>query len=93
MPRRRTPTTHACELVTDPDARKDADRRSASIREAFPAGLSRPALHALASAGFTDLHALSLWSEPEVASLHGMGPKAMGLLREALHVTGRDFRP
>ena len=93
MPRRRTPTTHACELVTDPDARKDADRLAASIREAFPSGISCPALRALANAGFTDLHALTLWSEPEVASLHGMGPKAIGLLREALHVTGRDFRP
>lgn len=93
MPRRRTPTTHACELVTDPDARQDADRLAASIREAFPAGISRPALRALASAGFMDLHALSHWSEPEVASLYGMGTKAMGLLREALHVTGRDFRP
>ena len=79
--------TQACELVTDPNARKDADRLAASIREAFPAGISRPASRALASAGFMDLHALSLWSEPEV------GPKAIGLLREALHATGRDFRP
>jgi hypothetical protein len=93
VPRRRTPMTHACELVTDPNARKDADRLAASIREAFPAGISRPASRALASAGFMDLHALSLWSEPELASLHGMGPKAIGLLREALHATGRDFRP
>lgn len=79
--------------MTDPDARKDADRLVASVREAFPAGISRPALRALANAGVTHLHALTIWSEPEVASLHGMGPKAIGLLREALHVTGRDFRP
>lgn len=93
MPRRRTRTTHVCELVADPDARREADRLDASIRDAFPVGISRPALRALAGAGFEHLDALSLGSEAKVASLHGMGPKAMGLLREALHATGWNFRP
>lgn len=93
MPRRCTPTTHVCELVTDPNARQDADRLAASIRDAVPAGISRPALRALASAGYTNLVALALGSADDVASLHGMGPKAMGQLRQAVHATGRDFRP
>ncbi len=87
------PATHVCERVTGPDARQDADRLDASIREAFPAGISRPALRALASAGYANLVDLALGSDDDVASLHGMGPKAMGLLRQALHATGRTFRP
>ena len=82
----------ACELVTDPDARRDADRLAASVRDTFPVGIAPPALRALTGAGYTNLDALGIVSEAGVASLHGMGPKAMGLLRQALHATGRTSR-
>ena len=46
--------------------------------------ISAPAQRALASAGITNLKQLSKFTEAEVAQLHGMGPNALGKLREAL---------
>lgn len=59
---------------------------------AFPAALSGPALRALAHAGIRSLSQLAQWTEADVAALHGMGPKGVRLLREALATQGRHFR-
>ena len=59
---------------------------------AFPAGLSGPALRALAHAGIRSMAQLAQRSEREVASLHGMGPKGIRVLREALTAQGRHFK-
>lgn len=58
----------------------------------FPEKLSQPALRALASAGYSTLGQLTKVSEAEIASLHGMGPKGVRLLREALEARGLSFR-
>ena len=57
----------------------------------FPAGLSAPALRALAGAGYTRLAQLSRVSEAEIKQLHGMGPKGIKLLRQALEAKGLSF--
>lgn len=57
----------------------------------FPAGLSEPARRALAGAGYTRLEQLSRVSEAEIKRLHGMGPKGIRLLREALAARGLSF--
>src|SRR5262245_51400075 len=57
----------------------------------FPGKLSAPARRALAGAGYTRLEQLSRISEAELKRLHGMGPKAIGQLREALAAKGRSF--
>ena len=54
--------------------------------------IAAPAQRALASAGITDLKQLSKFTEVEVAQLHGMGPNALGKLREALKVEGLSFK-
>ena len=59
---------------------------------AFPAGLSGPALRALAQAGITSMAQLAQHTETSVASLHGMGPKGVRLLKDALTAQGRRFR-
>ncbi len=46
--------------------------------------VSQPALRALAGAGISSLEQLTDFSEKEIEQLHGMGPKALGILREAL---------
>lgn len=51
---------------------------------AFPAGLSGPTLRALAHAGIRSMAELARLNEEEVAALHGMGPKGIRLLKEAL---------
>ena len=61
-------------------------------RAVFPAGLSGPALRALRAAGVQTLGELTRWSEAELAALHGMGPKGIRVLREALAASGRRFR-
>ncbi len=57
----------------------------------FPAGLSAPALRALAGAGYTRLEQLSRVTESEIKRLHGMGPKGIRLLRQALEAKGLSF--
>ena len=61
-------------------------------RAAFPAGMSGPALRALHTAGVRSLDDLTRWTERDLAALHGMGPKGVRVLREALAASGRGFR-
>jgi hypothetical protein len=50
----------------------------------FPAGLGAPALRALSSAGYSRLSQLAGVPAADLKKLHGMGPKALRLLQEAL---------
>ena len=58
---------------------------------AFPP-VGGPALRALANAGIRSLDQLAKWSERDLLELHGMGPKGVRLLKEALEAGGRRFR-
>ena len=57
----------------------------------FPTRLAKPAQRALAEAGYTYLEQLTDVRETELLKLHGMGPKALGQLREALAERGLAF--
>ncbi|KAA2250987.1 DNA-binding protein [Solihabitans fulvus] len=57
----------------------------------IPFGIGAPARRALASAGYTSLDQVSAVSEAELGKLHGMGPKALRILREALAAQGKSF--
>ena len=59
----------------------------------FPPGIGAPAERALTQAGYTRLEQLTHVTEAELALLHGVGPKALRLLREALATSGRGFQP
>ena len=59
----------------------------------LPAGLSQPAIRALESAGLTRLDLLVAVTESEVAKLHGMGPKGVLTLKQALKARGLSFKP
>ena len=59
---------------------------------AFPVGLSGPALRALAHAGIGSMAQLARRSEAELRALHGMGPKALRILKSALAQQGRHLR-
>lgn len=67
--------------------KKPADHAQASD---FPR-TSAPALRALNSAGYDRLEQLTQATEREILALHGMGPKALRILREALHEKGWAF--
>ncbi len=57
----------------------------------FPTGIGRPATQALTVAGYTRLEHLTTVTEKELLKLHGMGPKALGILRSALETRGLRF--
>ena len=53
--------------------------------------LSRPAHQALATIGVTRLEDLTKFTEKDIKNLHGMGPKGMRELHEALAQRGLAF--
>lgn len=61
-------------------------------RAVFPAGVGGPALRALQVAGVRSMADLEGHTEAELLAVHGMGPKAVGILRDALAASGRRFR-
>lgn len=54
--------------------------------------ISRPANSALAHAGILTLEDLSRLNEKEFLALHGVGPKSLPVIREALAAAGLAFR-
>jgi predicted RecB family nuclease len=57
----------------------------------FLALLSGPARGALEHAGISTLTQLSQYSEREILKLHGVGPKSIPTLRQALQDAGMTF--
>ena len=57
----------------------------------LPEGLGSPARRALEAAGIETLEDLTKISEAELLKLHGMGPKALGVLRESMKDNGLCF--
>ena len=54
----------------------------------WPSGVSQPAIRALNAAGYFRLEELSGASESTLLTLHGMGPKAIRVIKEALAERG-----
>ena len=53
--------------------------------------IGAPARGALHHAGYTSLEQLTELTEKELLALHGVGPKAVRILREALAERGQAF--
>ncbi len=54
--------------------------------------IGRPAARALEAAGVTKLAQVARRTEAELAALHGVGPKAIKILGEALAERGLAFK-
>jgi uncharacterized protein YdhG (YjbR/CyaY superfamily) len=54
--------------------------------------IGAPATRALEAAGYSRLEQLTKITEAELGQLHGMGPKALGILRETLKEKGMSFK-
>lgn len=67
-----------------------AENTHAQEENDFPK-ISEPALRALDGAGYFKLEHLTRVSKTELSKLHGMGPKALGILEEALAAKGLTF--
>jgi hypothetical protein len=81
-----------CPLTASPSKRATVDQQVAAVEQYFPKGMSKPALRALTGAGYTKLEQLINATEDEILALHGMGPKAMFILKTALNSQGKKFR-
>lgn len=54
--------------------------------------VGQPAHRALQGAGITTLKQLASFKESELMSLHGIGPKALGILKTVLYENGLSFK-
>jgi predicted flap endonuclease-1-like 5' DNA nuclease len=57
----------------------------------LPGNIGAPATRALTAAGYTDLGQLANVPAAELKKLHGVGPKAIRLLQEALQAQGKSL--
>ncbi|MDL1902019.1 DNA-binding protein [Anaerolineae bacterium CFX9] len=57
----------------------------------FPKSIGRPATSALLAAGYTRLEQLSKVREADIKALHGVGPKAINILKLTLAEKGLSF--
>lgn len=55
--------------------------------------IGSPATNALAGEGVVTLEQVATWTERDLLALHGVGPKAIRILREAMSERGLDFVP
>jgi hypothetical protein len=59
--------------------------------QAFPGNIGAPATRALTAARYTRLSQLANVPTSELKNLHGVGPKALRLLQEALEEHGMSL--
>lgn len=62
-----------------------------NMESGLPKGVAKLSLRALHGAGYFHLDQLSRVIEEELLQLHGMGPKTLGLIRQALEANGLLF--
>lgn len=58
----------------------------------FPASIGKVAPRELAVHGVTQFEQLADWSESELLDIHGVGPKAIRILRDELRSRGMSFK-
>ena len=63
----------------------------AAAEEDLPRNIGAPATRALSAAGYTELRQLASVPVAELRKLHGVGPKALRLLQEALQAHGMSL--
>lgn len=75
----------------EPAKHKKARQAGKPGQDNFP-NIAKPALRALNNAGYSKLEQLSDVSEQELLKLHGMGQKALSILKQALAEKGLTFK-
>ena len=73
--------------------KQDREKSNSATGATFPKDVSQPAIRALASAGYTEVDQLAGASEKHLATLHGMGPKALRIIGETLRAQGKSLKP
>jgi hypothetical protein len=83
---RQTTGTHR-----DASGTLELEGKSKRKESGLPQKIGAPAERALANAGIKNLKQLTKFSETEIKNLHGVGPNALGKLRQALAEQGLSF--
>jgi hypothetical protein len=73
--------------------KQEGKKSNSATGAPFPKGVSQPAIRALADAGYTHVDQLAGVSEKHLRMLHGMGPKTLRIIDEALQGQGKSFKP
>jgi hypothetical protein len=68
-----------------------AHEEHAELAHDFPAGIGKPATQAFIAAGYNRLEQFTKITEADLLQLHGVGPKALGIVRSALNARGLSF--
>lgn len=76
----------------EPPSEAVSEAASGEGRCDLPAGIGRPATRALLGAGLATLDDVARHTADELLALHGVGPKAVRVLTEALQRQGRSLR-
>lgn len=82
------------EMVTDflnAPAETHNEQNASPAEHDFPKSIGNPATGALLAAGYTRLEQLTRVREADIKALHGVGPKALTILRETLTQNGLSF--
>ncbi|GAA2065232.1 hypothetical protein GCM10009801_10370 [Streptomyces albiaxialis] len=88
----RAPKRLAASLA-EAEAAADGSADGASAHEGdLPGGIGRPATRALFGAGLTTLERVAGRTEAELLALHGVGPKAVRILKQTLAERGLALR-
>jgi hypothetical protein len=58
----------------------------------LPAGIGKPAFQALKATGFARLDQFTRVTQDDLLKLHGVGPRAVRILRGALDARGLSFK-
>ena len=67
-------------------------KKTTPVMEWPPRAIGKPAGRALAGAKVMSLRDVATWSEVDLLALHGVGPKAIGILKEMLAAEGLRFK-
>lgn len=60
--------------------------------EEFPGSIGKVAKRELGHAGITTFAELARWTEKDLLAIHGVGPKAIRILGEALAERGLSYK-
>lgn len=82
-------------MITDVPVWRMGERKASRLtteETEFPASMGKVARRELAVHGLTQFAQLADRSERELLDIHGVGPKAIRILREELRLSGLSFR-
>ena len=66
--------------------------KGSNIKTALPEGLGKPAYRALAAANITCIEDLGNSTERDLFRLHGIGPKAVRMLKQCMELKNISFQ-